>query len=70
MEDHRTKMDKYRDWVRQPKVFVSHVAFMSVLFIGFWFETSSLVVKLVIAFVLVRSWWEVFNRWKAVRRRE
>lgn len=54
-QTNRTKMDKVRDWVRQPKVIVSYLAFMSVLFMGYWFEASWLVMKLVIPVGLARA---------------
>lgn len=70
MDDDRTMMDKYRVWARQPKVVVTAIAVMSVLFIGNWFETDSFVVKLVIPIAVVSCWWEIFNRWRAAQRKD
>lgn len=70
MDDDRTMMVRYREWARQPKVIVTVIAVMSVLFIGYWFETDWFVMKLVIPVGLACCWWEVFDRWKAARRRD
>ncbi len=39
-DDDRTMMVRYREWARQPKVIVTVIAVMSMLFIGYGYIDS------------------------------